>query len=162
MPGTLTAVASLVAHSSRCLGSVVMAHRLSCSEARGIFLDWGSNPCPLHWQVDSQPLDHQGSPGHIYSSLTSMSVLPGISFRPGTAPYTVGHNLIKAHAEVWHLYNDVYRARQGGIISITISSDWAEPRNPSNQEDVEAARRYVQVRFSSGCCFYLFSFPLLS
>ena len=69
---------------------------------------------------------------------------------------------IKAHAEVWHLYNDVYRARQGGIISITISSDWAEPRNPSNQEDVEAARRYVQVRFSSGCCFYLFSFPLLS
>ena len=162
VPGTLTAVASLVAHSSRCLGSVVMAHRLSCSEARGIFLDWGSNPCPLHWQVDSQPLDHQGSPGHIYSSLTSMSVLPGISFRPGTAPYTVGHNLIKAHAEVWHLYNDVYRARPGGIISITISSDWAEPRNPSNQEDVEAARRYVQVRFSSGCCFYLFSFPLLS
>ncbi|XP_006834640.1 PREDICTED: lactase-phlorizin hydrolase [Chrysochloris asiatica] len=69
---------------------------------------------------------------------------PGISFRPGTAPYIVGHNLIKAHAEAWHLYNDKYRATQGGIISITINSDWAEPRNPSNQEDVEAARRYVQ------------------
>ncbi|XP_042539458.1 lactase-phlorizin hydrolase [Dipodomys spectabilis] len=69
---------------------------------------------------------------------------PGISFRPGTAPYIVGHNLIKAHAEAWHLYNDKYRAHQGGIISITISSDWAEPRDPSNQEDVEAARRYVQ------------------
>ncbi|KAM5280101.1 lactase/phlorizin hydrolase [Ctenodactylus gundi] len=69
---------------------------------------------------------------------------PGISSRPGTAPYTAGHNLIKAHAEAWHLYNDVYRARQGGVISITINSDWAEPRNPSNQEDVEAARRYVQ------------------
>ncbi|XP_042804523.1 lactase-phlorizin hydrolase [Panthera leo] len=69
---------------------------------------------------------------------------PGISFRPGTAPYVVGHNLIKAHAEAWHLYNDVYRASQGGVISITINSDWAEPRDPSNQEDVEAARRYVQ------------------
>ncbi|XP_062969222.1 lactase/phlorizin hydrolase [Cynocephalus volans] len=69
---------------------------------------------------------------------------PGISFRPGTAPYIVGHNLLKAHAEVWHLYNDVYRDSQGGIISITINSEWAEPRNPSNQEDVEAARRYVQ------------------
>ncbi|XP_060034029.1 lactase/phlorizin hydrolase [Erinaceus europaeus] len=69
---------------------------------------------------------------------------PGISFRPGTAPYIVGHNLIKAHAEAWHLYNDMYRASQGGIISLTISSDWAEPRDPSNQEDVEAARRYVQ------------------
>ncbi|KAK2109007.1 hypothetical protein P7K49_014172 [Saguinus oedipus] len=69
---------------------------------------------------------------------------PGISSRPGTAPYIVGHNLIKAHAEAWHLYNDVYRTSQGGVISITISSDWAEPRDPSNQEDVEAARRYVQ------------------
>ncbi|CAK6448613.1 unnamed protein product [Pipistrellus nathusii] len=69
---------------------------------------------------------------------------PGISFRPGTAPYIAGHNLIKAHAEAWHLYDDVYRAQQGGLISITISSDWAEPRDPSNQEDVEAARRYVQ------------------
>ncbi|XP_005573098.3 lactase/phlorizin hydrolase [Macaca fascicularis] len=69
---------------------------------------------------------------------------PGIFVRPGTAPYIVGHNLIKAHAEAWHLYNDVYRASQGGVISITISSDWAEPRDPSNQEDVEAARRYVQ------------------
>ena len=26
---------------------------LSCSEACGIFLDQGSNPCPLHWQADS-------------------------------------------------------------------------------------------------------------
>ncbi|KAM6178322.1 lactase/phlorizin hydrolase [Rhynchocyon petersi] len=69
---------------------------------------------------------------------------PGISFRPGTAPYIAGHNVIKAHAEAWHLYNDQYRAKQGGIISITINSDWAEPRNPTNQEDVEAARRYVQ------------------
>nr|XP_003405907.2 lactase-phlorizin hydrolase [Loxodonta africana] len=73
---------------------------------------------------------------------------PGISLRPGTAPYVVGHNLIKAHAEAWHLYNDVYRTTQGGIISITINSDWAEPRNPSNQEDVEAAKRFLQ--FTAG------------
>ncbi|XP_019410207.1 PREDICTED: lactase-phlorizin hydrolase [Crocodylus porosus] len=69
---------------------------------------------------------------------------PGISFRPGRAPYTVGHNLIKAHAEVWHLYNTTYRPKQQGLISITINSDWAEPRNPDKQEDIDAARRYVQ------------------
>ena len=34
-------------------GSVVVAHRLRCSAACGIFPDQGSNPCPLHWQVDS-------------------------------------------------------------------------------------------------------------
>ena len=38
---------------SRRAGSVVVAHGLSCSAACRIFLDQGSNPCPLHWQVDS-------------------------------------------------------------------------------------------------------------
>ena len=47
---------------SRRAGSAVVAHGLSCSAARGIFPDQGSNPCPLHWQADSQPLRHQGSP----------------------------------------------------------------------------------------------------
>ena len=36
--------------SLQCVGSVVAAHGLSCSMACGIFLDQGSNPCPLHWQ----------------------------------------------------------------------------------------------------------------
>ena len=43
-------------------GSGVMAHRLSCSTAGGVFLDQGSNPSLLHCQVDSEALDHQGSP----------------------------------------------------------------------------------------------------
>ena len=37
----------------------VVVHGLSCSTAN--FLDEGSNPCALHWQVDSYPLYHQGS-----------------------------------------------------------------------------------------------------
>ncbi|XP_073702340.1 lactase/phlorizin hydrolase-like [Garra rufa] len=79
--------------------------------------------------------------GHGYGSAA-----PGISFRPGTAPYIVAHNLIKAHAEAWHLYNDKYRATQGGIVGITINSDWAEPRNPYKQEDLDAAVRVVQFQ----------------
>ena len=39
-----------------------MAQEPSCSAVCGILPDQGSNPCPLHWQVDSQPLRHQGSP----------------------------------------------------------------------------------------------------
>ena len=38
-----------------------MAFGLSCSAKCEIFLAQGSNPCPLHWQVDSYPLCHQGS-----------------------------------------------------------------------------------------------------
>ena len=47
---------------SRRAGSVVVAHGPSCSAACGIFPNQGSNPCLLHWQADSQPLRHQGSP----------------------------------------------------------------------------------------------------
>ena len=47
---------------SRRAGSVAVAHGPSCSAACGIFPDQGSNPRPLHWQADSQPLCHQGNP----------------------------------------------------------------------------------------------------
>ena len=47
---------------SRRAGSAGVVHGPSCSAACGIFPDQGSNPCPLHWQADSQPLRHQGSP----------------------------------------------------------------------------------------------------
>ena len=50
---------------SRRAGSVVVAHGPSRSAACGIFPDRGTNPCPLHWQADSQPLCHQGSPPAI-------------------------------------------------------------------------------------------------
>ena len=52
----------VVARGLQSADSVVVAHGLSCSAACGIFPDQGSNPCPLHWQADSQPLGHQGSP----------------------------------------------------------------------------------------------------
>ena len=53
----------------------------------GIFPDQGSNPCPLHWQADSQPLRHQGSPGdpfllvHLLSQILwcKLGVYPSIS-----------------------------------------------------------------------------------
>ena len=52
---------------SRRAGSAIVAHGPSRSAARGIFPDQGLNPCPLHWQADSQPLRHQGSPFlHFY------------------------------------------------------------------------------------------------
>ena len=53
---------SLRSTGSRRAGSVIVAHGPSRSAARGILPAQGSNPCPLHWQADSQPLRHQGSP----------------------------------------------------------------------------------------------------
>ena len=55
---------------SRRTGSVTVAYGPSCSAACGIFPDQGSNPCPLHWQADSQPLRHQRSPALKVLKLT--------------------------------------------------------------------------------------------
>ena len=60
--GLLIVVASSVAeHRLLNTGLICAVHRLSCSEACGIFPDQGLNPRLLHWQVDSLPLSHQGS-----------------------------------------------------------------------------------------------------
>ena len=40
------------AHGLKRAGSVVVAHRLTCPTACGIFPEQGLNPYPLHWQVD--------------------------------------------------------------------------------------------------------------
>ena len=59
----LTAVASLlVEHGLHSTGSGVVTQGLSCLSPCGVFPDQGLNSCPLHWQADSQPLDHQGLP----------------------------------------------------------------------------------------------------
>ena len=49
--------------------SIVVANWLSCSVARGIFPDQGSNQCLLHWQTDSLPLSHQESPLIVFLSV---------------------------------------------------------------------------------------------
>ena len=46
----------------RSTGLIVVARALSCSDACGISADQGQDPCLLHWQTDSLPLSHQGSP----------------------------------------------------------------------------------------------------
>ena len=57
---------AVVARGLQSTGSVVVAYGPSCSTARGILPDQVSNPCPLLWQADSQPLRHQGSPNTLF------------------------------------------------------------------------------------------------
>ena len=75
--GPLIITASLVAEHR------LQMHRLSncgsrASAACGILPDQGSNPCPLHWQADSQPLCHQGSP----SAFLIFNILPILVIGP--------------------------------------------------------------------------------
>ena len=69
---------------SRRAGSVIVAHGPSCSAACGILPDQGSNPCPLHWQADSQPLRHQGSPTFWFLFCFFTEESPGLRRVSGT------------------------------------------------------------------------------
>ena len=62
--------------SLRTTGSVVVAHRLSGSEASGILPDQRWNPCPLHWQVDSSPLGHHREVPGLHYLTKSLWWLP--------------------------------------------------------------------------------------
>lgn len=68
---------------------------------------------------------------------------PGLRLR-GTGAYRAAHHIIKAHAKVWHSYDTLWRAKQKGLVGISLSGDWGEPVDISNQKDIEAAERYVQ------------------
>ena len=63
----IVVVALVEEHGLYVPASVVVVSRLSFgTTACGIFLDQGLIPGPLHWQADSLPLDHQGSPISIF------------------------------------------------------------------------------------------------
>ncbi|XP_069747745.1 klotho isoform X2 [Narcine bancroftii] len=56
----------------------------------------------------------------------------------------VGHNLIKAHALVWHLYNNEFRKTQDGQVSVSLHADWIDPADPFSRDDTEAAARTLE------------------
>ena len=70
--GTWSSV--VVVHGLQSPGWVVAVRRLRCPTACEIFLSQGWSSCPLHWQVDSQPLDQQGSPRLLLSSVSCLQV----------------------------------------------------------------------------------------
>ncbi|KAH3764001.1 glycosyl hydrolase family 1 [Pelomyxa schiedti] len=57
-----------------------------------------------------------------------------------TEPYIVSHNILLSHAQTVDLYRKKYQIQQGGIIGMTLNSDYYIPWTNSSA-DVEAAAR---------------------
>eukprot|EP00924_Labyrinthula_sp_SR-Ha-C_P005328 snap_masked-scaffold_1-processed-gene-28.20-mRNA-1 protein AED:0.05 eAED:0.05 QI:0/-1/0/1/-1/1/1/0/1012 len=51
---------------------------------------------------------------------------PGKTDNVGVDPYIVGHNLLRAHAETYHLYHNEFNSNGEGKIGITLDSPWVE------------------------------------
>jgi len=71
------------------------------------------------------------------------TMAPGIE-GIGTSTYIAAHNLIRAHARAYRAYEQDFAAGQGGKCGITLNVNWAEPRDPDDDADVEASNTHLQ------------------
>ncbi|PIN02903.1 Beta-glucosidase, lactase phlorizinhydrolase [Handroanthus impetiginosus] len=62
---------------------------------------------------------------------------------PAKDAYTVARNSLLCHAEIVKIYRTKFQGFQKGQIGIILNSHWAKPKDPNNQDDVDAAKRAV-------------------
>ncbi|XP_018576585.1 myrosinase 1 [Anoplophora glabripennis] len=69
---------------------------------------------------------------------------PGIDSK-GVGEYSCARNILLAHARGWHIYDQEFRSKQNGRITIVIDSDWYEPTNytPEDEQAAETKRQFV-------------------
>jgi beta-glucosidase len=70
---------------------------------------------------------------------------PGVQ-EPERGVYECGHNLLKAHAEAYRLYESEFKETQKGLVGITLDAGWIEPEIPENPEYAAAAERALQFK----------------
>ena len=76
---------------------------------------------------------------------------PGIGGYPGGG-YLCAHNVLKAHALAYRIYEAEFRAVQGGQVGISLDASWYEPEDPNDPAHVEAAERAITFKVSSLVC----------
>lgn len=81
-------------------------------------------------------------PGEVISGYGSEGYAPYFNYE-GTADYLAAHNLIKAHAKAYRLYDKEFRAKQNGKLGITLHIRFFK-EFASSQEDKDAAERSMQ------------------
>ncbi|KAJ6645699.1 Lactase-like protein, partial [Pseudolycoriella hygida] len=72
------------------------------------------------------------------------SKAPGI--KNTTQNYLCAHNIIRAHAKTYRVYESKYKKEQNGLVGITLDCSWQEPKDSNNPADVAAAERALQFK----------------
>lgn len=84
----------------------------------------------------------------LWITINEPNRLSDIYNRTSNDTYRAAHNLLIAHALVWHLYDRQYRPSQRGAVSLSLHSDWAEPANPYVDSHWKAAERFLQFEIA--------------
>lgn len=67
---------------------------------------------------------------------------------PPVKPYICSHNVIKAHAKSWRIYDEEFRSEQNGKMGITLNCDWLEPKDRNDPEHIAAMQRALHFKVS--------------
>ncbi|XP_073971828.1 myrosinase 1-like [Rhodnius prolixus] len=85
-------------------------------------------------------------PMNVAAGYGTSVLAPGLDIH-GVGEYLAGHNIIKAHANVFRLYERKYRIKQQGNVSINLSGLFGMPLRNNSHEDEEAAERHNQFTY---------------
>ncbi|CAI0399820.1 unnamed protein product [Linum tenue] len=75
-----------------------------------------------------------------------------------TEPYIVAHNLLLAHAAAYRLYETKYKAKQQGVVGITLVTFMYLPYDSNSTADIDAAQRSLDFNSQVGS-FWQFLYP---
>lgn len=93
-----------------------------------------------HWITINEPREI------CYEGYGSTTKAPRIN-ATGIGEYLCAKNLVKAHANAYHIYNNEFKNEQGGVCGITISVNWLEAATDSEDDKFAA----VLLRQSEVC-----------
>ncbi|CAH4023463.1 unnamed protein product [Pieris brassicae] len=78
---------------------------------------------------------------------TSGTLAPGI-LEPTFAPYLCNKYVLLAHAKAWRIYDNEYKRRYQGKLSIAINPVWIEPSTPQFKDLAELGQQFGAGRYS--------------
>ncbi|KAG8247899.1 hypothetical protein J6590_051199 [Homalodisca vitripennis] len=85
----------------------------------------------------------------------SVLLAPGVGIA-GVTPYLVAHNLLRAHAKAYRLYETTYKSIQKGKVGVSNYAEHMMPLDLSSTEDSAAANRATQFQLG------IFAHPIFS
>ncbi|XP_063234975.1 myrosinase 1-like [Bacillus rossius redtenbacheri] len=89
------------------------------------------------WITFNEPLS-------FVNGYSSTMIAPAVN-APGVGLYLAAHNVLKAHARVYHLYDDHFRSQQRGKVGITLNTEYPMPKTNS-EADINATEIYLQFQ----------------
>ncbi|KAF3329411.1 beta-glucosidase 4 [Carex littledalei] len=88
-----------------------------------------------HWITINEPLQTavNGYGAGIFA--------PGICTDATNEPYLAAHHQLLAHAAAYKVYEEKFKARQGGEVGLVLDCEWAEAFSDKPEDEMAAARR---------------------